>query len=152
MPFQRMISVVGAHAAGEVGDVIGGGVLPPRGDPMFEKKLTREREHAHIRRLLLRDPRGSIARHVTLVLPPPRPDCDAGLIVMEPTEYPPMSGSNTIASVTVRLETGMLTMHEPQTVVRLDMPRGVGAGTARCRNGKCESGRVRHPASCALQV
>ncbi len=72
MPFQRMISVVGAHAAGEVGDVIVGGVLPPQGDTMFEKKLTMEREHDHIRRLLLREPRGSIARHVNLVLPPTR--------------------------------------------------------------------------------
>jgi trans-L-3-hydroxyproline dehydratase len=149
MPFQRMISVVGAHAAGEVGDVIVGGVLPPQGATMFEKKLTMEREHDHVRKLLLREPRGSIARHVNLVLPSTRPDCDAGVIIMEPTEYPPMSGSNTIASVTVMLETGMIAMREPETVVRLDMPGGVVTATARCHNGKCESVRVRNVASFA---
>jgi proline racemase len=58
---------------------------------------------------------------------------------MEPTEYVPMSGSNTIASVTVLLETGMLPMQEPETVVRLDMPGGVVTAIARCRAGKCES-------------
>ena len=108
MTFRRVISVVGAHAAGEVGDVIVGGVLPPAGATMFEKMRTMEREHDEIRRLLLREPRGSIARHVNLVLPPTRADCDAGAIIMEPTEYPPMSGSNTMATVTVLLETGKI--------------------------------------------
>jgi proline racemase len=142
MTFRRMISVVGAHAAGEVGDVIVGGVLPPRGATMFEKKLTMEREHDDIRRLLLREPRGSIARHVNLVLPPTRPDCDAGVIIMEPTEYPPMSGSNTMATVTVMLETGMIAMAEPVTTVRLDMPGGLVVATAYCENGKCRSVRL----------
>ena len=150
--FQRMISVVGAHAAGEVGDVIVGGVLPPDGDTMFAKKLAMEREHDSIRRLLLREPRGSIARHVNLVLPSTRPDCDVGVIIMEPTEYPPMSGSNTIASVTVLLETGMIAMREPETVVRLDMPGGVVVATARCRNGKCESVRLRNVPSFAHEL
>ncbi len=139
MAFKRTISVVGCHACGEVGDVIVGGVLPPAGRTMFEKKIAMERDHDEIRRLLLREPRGSIARHVNLVLPSTRDDCDAGFIIMEPTEYPPMSGSNTIATVTVLLETGMIPMREPETVVRLDAPGGVVTVTARCKNGKCES-------------
>ena len=106
---------------------------------MYEKMRTMEREHDHIRKLLLCEPRGSVTRHVNLVLPSMRPDCDIGLIIMEPTEYVPMSGSNTIASVTVMLETGILPMTEPETVVRLDRPGGVVIATAACRNGKCES-------------
>jgi proline racemase len=139
VPFHRMISVVGCHAEGEVGDVIVGGVLPPAGETMFDKKLTMEREHDHIRKLLLCEPRGSVARHVNLIVPPTRPDCDAGVIIMEPTEYPAMSGSNTIASVTVLLETGMIAMTAPETVVRLDMPGGVVTATATCTDTKCVS-------------
>jgi proline racemase len=135
----RTIAVVGCHAEGEVGDVIVGGVLPPRGATMFEKMQTMQREHDHIRRLLICEPRGSVVRHVNLLLPSTRDDCDAGAIIMEPTEYVPMSGSNTICIVTVLLETGMLAMQEPETVVHLDMPGGVVRATARCRNGKCES-------------
>jgi proline racemase len=134
-----MISVVGCHAAGEVGDVIVGGVLPPAGDTMFEKKLTMERDHDHIRKMLLCEPRGSVSRHVNLIVAPTRDDCDAGVIIMEPTEYPAMSGSNTIASVTVLLETGIVAMTEPETVVRLDMPGGVVIATATCSGGKCVS-------------
>ena len=139
MTFSRMISVVGCHAEGEVGDVIVGGVLPPAGATMFEKMLTMQREHDDVRRMLLREPRGSIARHVNLVLPPVREDCDAGVIIMEPTEYPPMSGSNTIATVTVLLETGMIPMREPETTLRLDMPGGLVIARARCEGGKCVS-------------
>ena len=91
----RMISVVGCHAEGEVGDVIVGGVLPPPGATMCEKMRAMERDFDHIRRLLICEPRGSVARHVNLIVPPTRADCDAGVIIMEPTEYLPMSGSNT---------------------------------------------------------
>ena len=139
MSFGRLISVVGCHAGGEVGDVIIGGVLPPAGATMYEKMRTMERDHDHIRRLLLCEPRGSVARHVNLIVPATRPDCDVGVIIMEPTEYVPMSGSNTMASVTVLLETGILPMREPETLVTLDMPGGVVLARALCRNGKCES-------------
>jgi trans-L-3-hydroxyproline dehydratase len=135
----RMISVVGCHAEGEIGDVIVGGVLPPAGRTMFEKMRTMERDHDDVRRILLCEPRGSVARHVNLLVPSTRSDCDAGAIVMEPTEYVPMSGSNTICIVTVLLETGIVPMHEPETTVTLDMPGGVVRARAACRDGKCLS-------------
>jgi proline racemase len=92
-----------------------------------------------LRRLLLREPRGSVACHANLVVPATRPDCDAGFIIMEPTEYPAMSGSNTICTVTVLLETGMIPMQEPETVVRLEAPGGVVEARAACSDGRCES-------------
>jgi trans-L-3-hydroxyproline dehydratase len=58
---------------------------------------------------------------------------------MEPTEYPAMSGSNTICVTTVLLETGMVGMREPETVVRLEAPGGVIEARAACRGGKCET-------------
>lgn len=142
MQSTRVIQVVGCHAEGEVGDVIVGGVLPPAGDTVFDMMKTFEREHDHIRRLLICEPRGSVARHVNLIVPPKRPDCVAGAIIMEPTEYPPMSGSNTICITTVLLETGMVPMTEPETRLRLDMPGGPVDVVATCRGGKCVSVRL----------
>jgi proline racemase len=72
------------------------------------------------------------------VTPPTRPDCDVGLIIMESTDYPPMSGSNTICTVTVLLETGMLPMREPVTTLTIDTPAGPVPVEARCRAGKVE--------------
>src|SRR5438477_6144752 len=58
---------------------------------------------------------------------------------MEPTEYPPMSGSNTICVATVLLETGMVAMREPESTLRLEAPAGVIEVRAACRDGRCES-------------
>jgi proline racemase len=134
----RVITVVGCHAGGEVGNVVVGGVQPPPGETVFERRLALEADDS-LRRLLLREPRGSVAVHANLIVPTAREDCVAGYIIMEPTEYPAMSGSNTICVATVLLETGMVEMQEPETVVRLEAPAGVVEVRAACRDGKCES-------------
>ena len=139
MRSRRMITVVGCHAGGEIGNVIVGGVLPPRGATVFEQMQALQRDGDWLRRMLLREPRGSVAAHANLVVPATRPDCDAGFIIMEPTEYPAMSGSNTICTATVLLETGMVEMREPETVLRLEAPGGVVEVRAACRDGRCES-------------
>jgi proline racemase len=134
----RAITVVGCHAGGEVGNVIVGGVLPPAGATVFEQMETLRADDS-LRRLLLREPRGSVAVHANLIVPSTRSDCDAGYIIMEPTEYPAMSGSNTICVATVLLETGMVEMREPETVLRLEAPAGLIEVTAACADGKVQS-------------
>jgi proline racemase len=145
---QRAITVVGCHAGGEVGNVVVGGVLPPPGETVFEQMQALACDDS-LRRLLLREPRGSVAQHANLVVPPTRDDCDAGYIIMEPTEYPAMSGSNTICVTTVLLETGMVAMREPETMLRLEAPAGVIEVTARCAGGMCESVELTNVASFA---
>src|ERR671937_1055381 len=135
MRARRAITVVGCHAGGEVGNVVVGGVLPPPGETVFEQMQALARDDS-LRRLLLREPRGSVAQHANLVVPPTRDDCDAGYIIMEPTEYPAMSGSNTICVTTVLLETGMVAMREPETTLRLEAPAGVVEVRAACRDGR----------------
>ena len=134
----RAITVVGCHAGGEVGNVVVGGVIAPPGETVYER-MQALRADDSLRRLLLREPRGSVAVDANLIVPSLRPDCAAGYIIMESTEYPAMSGSNTICVATVLLETGMVEMHEPETTLRLEAPAGVVEVTARCRDGRCES-------------
>jgi len=149
MRARRTITVVGCHAGGEVGNVVTGGVLPPAGATVFEQMQTLAREGDGLRRLLLREPRGSVACHANLIVPSTHPDCDAGFIIMEPTEYPPMSGSNAICTATVLLETGMVEMREPETVLRLEAPGCVVEARAACRDGRCESVEITNVASFA---
>jgi proline racemase len=138
MTERRTITVVGCHAGGEVGNVVVAGVEPPPGATVLEQ-MEALRVDDRLRRFLLREPRGSVATHANLVVPATRDDCDAGFIVMEPTEYPPMSGSNTICVATVLLEAGLLPMREPETVLRLEAPAGVVEVRAACRGGRVES-------------
>jgi trans-L-3-hydroxyproline dehydratase len=138
MRSRRVITVVGCHAGGEVGNVVVGGVLPPPGATVFEQ-MQALRADDSLRRLLLREPRGSVAVHANLIVPSQRPECDAGYIIMEPTEYPAMSGSNTMCVATVLLETGMVEMREPETMLRLEAPAGVVEVRAACHDGRCTS-------------
>jgi Proline racemase len=133
-----VFTVVGCHAGGEIGNVIVAGVEPPPGNTVFEQ-MEHLRTDDSLRRLLLHEPRGSVAVHSNLIVPSKRSDCAFGYVIMEPTEYPAMSGSNTICVVTVLLETGMVEMHEPITKVRLEAPGGPIDVVATCHGGKVES-------------
>jgi proline racemase len=137
MQLQQVITVVGAHAEGEVGRVITGGVIAPRATSMFERQQAFIRDQDHVRGLLLSDPRGSVNAAVNLVTPPIAPEADFGLIVIEADYYPAMSGSNLICTVTVALETGMVPMVEPLTRLCVDTPAGLVGVEAECSGGKC---------------
>ncbi|KAF4985360.1 hypothetical protein FDECE_16614 [Fusarium decemcellulare] len=136
----RTISVVGCHAEGEAGDVIIGGVLDVPGKKTMYEKLVHFRDNDDgIRQLLLNEPRGKPTLHTNLVLPPCDPRADAGFLIMESEEYAHMSGSNTICTVTVLLETGMVPMKEPITKLNLDTAAGLVGVTAECEAGKCKA-------------
>lgn len=141
MRLDRLITVVGAHAEGEGGRVITGGVLPPRGATMFERMENLQRDSDWLRGMLLSDPRGGVLACVNLITPPAREDADLGMIVIESDYYVPMSGSNLICTVTVALETGLLPMTEPETMLRVDTAAGLVLVRAECRGGRCR--RVR---------
>ncbi|MDJ0951613.1 MAG: proline racemase family protein [Alphaproteobacteria bacterium] len=139
MRWQRRISVVDVHAEGEVGRVITGGVLDVPGETMFAKRQHLQNEDDSLRRFCLFEPRGGPTLSVNLILPPCDPAADVGMIVMEATDYPPMSGSNAMCVATAVLETGLLPMQEPETRLVLDTPAGLVPVTAACREGHVES-------------
>jgi len=134
-----MINVVGVQAEGELNEVITGGVIGVPGATMFEKARHLESQADDLRQFLLHEPRGKVTQCVNLVLPSSNPKADAGFIIMESASYPPMSGSNTICTVTALLETGMVPMVEPTTELVLEAPGGLVGVTAHCENGKCRS-------------
>ena len=138
MRSSRAIQVVGAHAEGEVGRVIVGGVLPPKAASVREQRIAIEQDD-WLRRFLVREPRGGVFTHYNLVVPATDPKANAGFIIIEPTDYPPMSGSNSICVATVLLETGMLEIKEPETRLTLEAPGGLVEILAECRDGRCRS-------------
>ncbi|RSL47985.1 hypothetical protein CEP53_009714 [Fusarium sp. AF-6] len=135
----RYISIVGCHAEGEVGDVIVGGVRDVPGKTMYEKLVHCRDKEDSLRQLILNEPRGRSSMNTNLLLPPTDPRADAGLLIMESTEYAHMSGSNAICTATVLLETGMVPMKEPVTELALDTAAGLVTVKAQCEAGKCKS-------------
>lgn len=138
MRLGKVIHCVEAHAEGEPSRVVVGGVLDVPGETMLEKLRHLEREGDALRRLLLFEPRGSAPLSADLVLPSARPEADAGFIIMESCSYEGMSGTNTINTATVLLETGVLSMDEPVTTITLEAPAGLVRISADCAGGRCD--------------
>jgi proline racemase len=142
------IEIIACHAEGEVGDVVVGGVAVPPGATIVEQSKWVFAD-GRLRQLLLNEPRGGVFRHVNLLVPAVDPTADIGFIIMEPMDNPLMSGSNSMCVATVVLETGIVEMVEPTTVVRLEAPAGVVEAVAQCRHGKVESVSIRNVESFA---
>jgi proline racemase len=139
----RTIHVISAHAEGEVGDVIVGGVAPPPGATLWEMREALWRDQT-LRNFVLNEPRGGVFRHVNLLVPPKDPRAQMGFIIMEPEDNPPMSGSNSICVATVLLDSGILPMTGPVTELVLEAPGGLVTVRAECRDGKAERIHVRN--------
>jgi proline racemase len=151
MKSSKVIHVVSCHAAGEVGDVIVGGVAPPPGETIWEQSRFIARDET-LRNFMLNEPRGGVFRHVNLLVPAKNPLAQMGWIIMEPCDTPPMSGSNSICVATVLLETGIIPMTEPVTKMVLEPPGGLIEVTATCKDGKAERIAVRNVPSFAAKL
>src|SRR5215469_335941 len=152
MRLARMIQAVDAHACGEPGRVLVGGVLDVPGRTMLDKMLHLQTHGDALRKLMLREPRGYPAANCNLILPPTCPEADAGYVIMEQTEYPGMSGTNTMCVTTVLLETGMLPMREPVTELTLESPAGLIRVRADCAGGKVRQVTFRNVPAFAVHL
>ncbi len=147
----KTIHVISAHAEGEVGDVIVGGVLPPPGETIWEQSRWIAKDQT-LRNFVLNEPRGGVFRHVNLLVPPKHPEAQAAWIIMEPEDTPPMSGSNSICVSTVLLDAGIIPMQEPETHMVLEAPGGLVRVRAECKDGKAERIFVQNVPSFACEM
>ena len=150
--FARRYTAVDVHAEGEPGRVIVDGVDDPPGNTMLAKAQWLEAHADEVRLRMLREPSGYPALCCNIVLPPCDPQADAGFVIMEQTEYAPMSGSNTMCVVTALLETGRLPMVEPITDLTLETPAGIIGVRARCTAGKVTNVAVRNVPSFVMAL
>jgi len=140
------ISVVNAHAEGEVGNVVVDGVEPPPGDTLWQQMEWLHNDQK-LRNLLLNEPRGGVFNHFNLLVPPKDPRAAYGFLTMEPEHTPPMSGSNSMCVATVLLDTGRVAMVEPVTEFYLEAAAGLVHVRAQCKDGKATSVRITNVAS-----
>jgi proline racemase len=136
MRWSQTITVVDCHAEGESGKVVTGGVFDVPGKTMFDKMRYLEEHRDGLRKFLLFEPRGTVNHNANIILPTNNPAAQMGFVILESTEYPAMSGSNTMCVATVLLETGILPMKEPITELTLEAPGGLIKVTCECKDGK----------------
>ncbi|MCP9964261.1 proline racemase family protein [Actinomadura madurae] len=147
----RSISAVDSHTEGMPTRVVTGGVAPIPGATMAERRRYAVRHLDGLRRFLVDEPRGHPAMSGALLQPPTRPDADWGVVYIEVSGFLPMCGHGTIGVATVLVETGMVEVAEPETVVRLDTPAGLVEARVAVRDGAAEHVTLRNIASFALR-
>ena len=140
----RVFQAVDSHTEGMPTRVITGGVGVLPGATMMERKLEFEREQDGLRTLLMHEPRGHGAMSGAILQPPCHPDADWGVVFIEVSGCLPMCGHGTIGTATVLVETGMVEVTEPETVVRLDVPAGLIEARVRVEDGRAQSVTIRN--------
>jgi proline racemase len=140
----RYLAAVDSHTEGMPTRVVTGGVGPIPGDSMLDRKLHFEREMDDLRLLLMREPRGHSAMSGAILQPPTRDDADWGVLFIEVSGCLPMCGHGTIGVATVLVETGMVEVREPETVVRLETPAGLVVARVAVEGGRTRSVTLRN--------
>ncbi|GHH72898.1 proline racemase [Streptosporangium violaceochromogenes] len=125
MRTKRIFHAVDSHTEGMPTRVITGGVGVIPGATMAERRVYFRENLDHLRTLLMYEPRGHASMSGAILQPPTRPDADWGVLFIEVSGYLPMCGHGTIGVSTVLVETGMVTVTEPVTTVRLETPAGL---------------------------
>ena len=140
----RYFAAVDSHTEGMPTRVVTGGVGPIPGASMLERKLHFEREMDDLRLLLMREPRGHSAMSGAILQPPTRDDADWGVLFIEVSGCLPMCGHGTIGVATVLVETGMVEVREPETVLRLETPAGLVQARVAVDGGRARSVTIRN--------
>ena len=146
----RVFAAVDSHTEGMPTRVITGGIGPIPGASMLERKLHFEEQMDDLRLLLMREPRGHGAMSGAILQPPLRDDADWGVVFIEVSGCLPMCGHGTMGVATVLVETGMVEVREPETVVRLDTPAGLVEARVAVDGGRARSVSLRNVPSFLL--
>jgi proline racemase len=127
--------------------VITGGVATLPGETMFQRRQWFVEHADGLRRLLMNEPRGHSAMSGAILQPPTRSDADVGVLFIEVSGCLPMCGHGAIGVATVLVETGMVTVTEPVTTIRLDTPAGLVVADVAVHDGAAQAVTIRNVAS-----
>jgi len=133
------ITTIDCHTEGEPFRVVTGGFPDLPGDSILARRRYAREHLDHLRTTLMWEPRGHADMYGCIVTPPVSPEADIGVLFMHNEGYSTMCGHGIIGIATVALETGLLPMTEPETVIRIDAPAGLVTAHARVAGGRVRS-------------
>ncbi|GAA0606206.1 proline racemase family protein [Virgibacillus siamensis] len=132
MDFNRMISTVDLHVAGEPLRVITGGLPPIKGRTQPERRAYCIKHMDGLRKTLMNEPRGHHGMYGCIITPPATEQADFGVLFMHNEGWSTMCGHGIIAVVTMVIETGQFTVEGNQRKFIVDSPAGQVVAYARC--------------------
>ncbi|WP_214481290.1 proline racemase family protein [Bacillus sp. SM2101] len=124
MEFNKLITTVDVHAAGEPLRIITGGVPPIRGKTMEEKKDYLANHYEIISHILMKEPRGHAGMKGCMITEPVHEDAHFGMIFFSNEGYSSMYGQGIIEVVTAAIETGLIDMNSISKDIIIDSVAG----------------------------
>lgn len=137
--FSQVIQAIDSHTAGEPTRIVTGGLPLVAGSSVAARRAVLQRDHDHLRRALVLEPRGHDAIVLAFLLPPCAPGAQLGVVFANDAGYLGMCGHGAIGVATAAVATGMIQAVEPVTEVVLDTPAGVVTCKVAVENGKVRS-------------
>ncbi len=135
------IEVVDYHTGGEPFRIVTGGVPPPGGATVLERRRYALEHLDDVRRLLVFEPRGHADMYGCHVVPPNDDGADLGVVFFHNAGYSTACGHGTIALVTWALDEGVVERHEGENHVVVDVPSGRLPTVAQVADGRVTSVR-----------
>jgi 4-hydroxyproline epimerase len=120
---RHTFSCIDGHTCGNPVRLVSGGAPLLRGATMLERRAHFLADFDWIRTGLMFEPRGHDMMSGSILYPPTRPDCEAGILFIETSGCLPMCGHGTIGTVTMAIENGLITPRVPGQL-SLDTPAG----------------------------
>ena len=146
------ITSIDAHTAGEPFRVITSGFPELRGNTILARRRYAKEHLDHLRTALMWEPRGHADMYGCIVTPPVTPEADIGILFMHNEGYSTMCGHGIIGIAKVALETGLLPMIEPETIIKIDAPAGLITAHARVERGQVTQVRFHNVPSFVLAL
>jgi len=138
MRFNRMLTVIDYHTAGEPVRVVTGGIPNIPGKTIVEKRDFFRQNLDHLRTTILNEPRGHNDMWACVMTPPVTDGAAFGLIFMAGEGYHDMCGHGSIGVATLAVEMGIVVAREPETEVLIDVPAGLIRVRVNVENGKAK--------------
>ena len=130
------IQTIDSHTEGEPLRIILSGYPALKGKTLLEKRTNARRLHDELRKALIWEPRGHRDMYGAIIVEPDTPDADFGVIFIHNEGYSTGCGHAVIALTKVFVETGLISMNEPETEVKMDVPSGFIKSYAKVKNGQ----------------
>jgi proline racemase/trans-L-3-hydroxyproline dehydratase len=138
------LQTVDYHTAGEPFRIVTGGTATPEGRTILDQRRDAAARLDHVRRLLVNEPRGHADMYGCFVTKPENDGADLGVVFFHNAGYSTACGHGTIALVTWAIESGLISAHEPETRVVVDVPSGRLETLARVEGGDVRAVRFRN--------
>jgi len=150
MNFERVITCIDAHCAGEPLRVITSGFPPIPGDTILKKREYISKHYDHLRKLIMLEPRGHSGMYGCILVSPVTTDGDFGVLFTHNEGLSTMCGHGIIGITKVVIETGIINSKDGENIIKIDSPAGRITSYAQVEGGRVKKVKFQNVPSFVL--